>query len=960
MAQWNPTIAMKTAKEMLDTDRKENAIQVLIDCLSGKKNKNQWLPILEEVATLLLDTCLKTQNHKAVKDGLHQYRTICFPSNTSSLEKVIYEFLVKGDTLVREAKESGANAKSPEDESIESKILRSVSGDAFEDRNERTHIQPYIKFLWESFRAILDLVRNKPKLELTYYNTAVKAMRFCVTYERKQEFKRIGEMLRLHFAQLITHGSANSAMISVSSIQASQNSLNCLYGARFEYLNCSVRLELWQEAFRTVEDINEVMLIIKQQPAPQRMANYFEKLAQLFWTSHNYVFHAYAWLRFYLISRDQNRSLSEEDLQRLASVVLVSALSVPVQHSNAEQSQNHQDFFELHLEKEKNSRLSALLGKSTTLRREQLLKEICHHDIPSKALPEVRNLFHLAETKFHPMELCNSLSDVFTFVQESSVLSRYAVLLKKACFTRQLQQLSKVFQTMKIDRIYQLAPVSCPHQVEKLIVRCANSGLVTARIDHRQKTLTFVNNSLESSNVKSNLFSVYDKLNSAVKLIQPEDAEARSEQKNEFFKIVPQMADHEYKENLYRSDAIEDEREKKETIEKLKARLVELRAELDSLNNPSPDKTEENKEKTITAAQKEKIKARNQAEEKKAALQKKLGRLIVKLDYLERARREEEAPLLQREFEESTTKDREIYEERTQRYLSKQEEEHKKDLEQKKRLSKMKSEAEKLQSELLEEKKKAYEEQLAEIQKHNETIRAKIAEEKEKLRQQLIEEEKERRAREEERRLAEEQRRKEEEERRKQEAGKGGSWADQDESPPSSPVQSRTNPWGAAKSGGPSSGWPRQTSERPGRPAGRDSTWGSRESRDTERDSGAYRAPVRDRDSRAPSSRWEKDSNPSTGRDSGAYRAPVRDRDTRPSNRWGKDSNPSSGRDSNPSSGAYRPPGRDSGRDSERRDSGSRYGSKDTGRDSRWGSNRTSSRDQPSSSGNAHADKWRK
>merc|ERR1712137_1324951 len=157
---------------MLETDRKDSAIQVLNDCLSGKKNKNQWQPILEEVITLLLETSIKSQNYKAVKDGLHQYRTICFPSNTSSLEKVIYEFLVKGDTCVREAKEAGPNTQA-DDESIESKILRSVSGDAFEERSDRAHIQPYIKFLWESFRAILDLVRNKPKLELTYFNTAV-------------------------------------------------------------------------------------------------------------------------------------------------------------------------------------------------------------------------------------------------------------------------------------------------------------------------------------------------------------------------------------------------------------------------------------------------------------------------------------------------------------------------------------------------------------------------------------------------------------------------------------------------------------------------------------------------------------------------------------------------------------------------------------------------------------------
>jgi len=773
MTQWNPTIALKTANEMLEIDRKENAIQVLNECLSGKKNKNQWQPILEEVISLLLDTCLKSQNYKAVKDGLHQYRTICFPTNSASLDKVIHEFLIKADNLVRETKESlgPKNANNTDEESIESKILRSVTGDNYEDRNERTQLQPYIKFMWESFRAILDLIRNRTKLELAYFKTATKAMRFCVAYERKQEFKRIGEMLRSHFQQLITHTGDNAAVITVNSVQASPNSLHSLYGARFEYLNCSIQLELWQEAFRTVEDINEIMKEIKRQPSPQRMAVYFEKLAQLFWTSHNYVFHAYAWLRFYLLSRDQNKNLSELDLQRLASIVLVSALSVPVEVSTSDQSRNHQDFFELHLEREKNSRLSALLGKSSALHREQLLNEIRLHDIPSKAVPELRDLYHLAEVKFHPMELCNSLSPIFKFVEDTPKLARYSVLLKKACFTLQLQQLSRVFQTMKIDRIYQLAPVSCPHQVEKLIVKCVNSGLISARINHRQQTLTFLNTTLESSNIKTTLFSVHEKLHSAVKLIQPEVQETTNRAKQEFFAIVPDRADEEYRENRERFETIEGEKEKSEKMEKLKARLAEAKLQLENLNAPRSEANNNQPKEDVeqTAEEKEKAKALTQAEEKRIAFEKKLQRLTIKNDYLERARREEEAPLLQKAFEQSSQRDRKLYEEQTKALLEKKSQEHQKDLEQKQRFAKMKDQATRLKNDLLAGKKEAYERKMAEVKQHNESILKQLAAEKEKIREQKIQEERARKERIEKKRLAEQQRRQEDEARRQRE-----------------------------------------------------------------------------------------------------------------------------------------------------------------------------------------------
>lgn len=774
---------------MLDIDRKDNAIQVLNECLSGKKNKNQWQPILEEVIVLLLETCIKSQNHKAVKDGLHQYRTICFPSNSNSLEKVIYTFLQNADKLVKDAKETGSSSTlTGTDESTESKILRSISGDNFEDRNERNHLQPYIKFLWESFRAILDLVRNKPKLELTYYNTAVHAMRFCVQYERKQEFKRIGEMLRMHFQQLITHGETNNTMISITTIQNSANSLNCLYGARFEYLNCSVRLELWQEAFRTVEDINEIMMAIKRQPAPQRMANYYEKLAQLFWTSHSYVFHAYAWLRFYLISRDQNKSLSGDDLQKLASVVLISALSVPVELSTSEQSKNHQDFFELHLEKEKNSRLSALLGRSSTLSREQLLKEIEHHDIPSNSVPELRDLFYLLENKYHPLDLCKSLSNHFQFVNENNALSRYSTLLKKAAFTRQLQQLSRVFKTMKMDTIYHLAPVSDPHQVEKLIVRCSKSNIISVRLNHQAKMLTFVNNSLESTNIKSNLFTVYEKLNHASNLIQPNVQEERKQKKLDFINNqVSKLSEKENRLNQQRSDYIEDEKEKKETIDKLKNRLQELKQQLAQLDSSSSSSTSaasgasNNQQQRqlqsssssatnepadeVSKEEKKRLKAIKQAKEKREKLSMKFASLVARVNYLERARREEEQALLENQFKESAVKHRELHELKSVKYLEQKKQEHQKDLEEKHRLSKMNSEATKLQDDLLSVKREEYAKKLAEVQAHNNAILQKIQLEKEKLREQKVKEEIERRKKKEE----EEKRRQEEELRRKKE-----------------------------------------------------------------------------------------------------------------------------------------------------------------------------------------------
>ena len=58
-------------------------------------------------------------------------------------------------------------------------------------------------------------------------------------------------------------------------------------------------LELWAEAFRSVEDIQQLILMAKRQPKQQMMATYYARLTQIFAVSENHTYHAYAWLKLF-------------------------------------------------------------------------------------------------------------------------------------------------------------------------------------------------------------------------------------------------------------------------------------------------------------------------------------------------------------------------------------------------------------------------------------------------------------------------------------------------------------------------------------------------------------------------------------------------------------------------------------------------------------------------------------
>ena len=51
-------------------------------------------------------------------------------------------------------------------------LLKAVTGEQTQDRTDRKMLTPWVKYLWESYRQVLDLLRNNCRVEKLYHLVA--------------------------------------------------------------------------------------------------------------------------------------------------------------------------------------------------------------------------------------------------------------------------------------------------------------------------------------------------------------------------------------------------------------------------------------------------------------------------------------------------------------------------------------------------------------------------------------------------------------------------------------------------------------------------------------------------------------------------------------------------------------------------------------------------------------------
>lgn len=449
-------------------------------------------------------------------------------SLTSRFQLVLKKFIELAEQKVQEAQEKADQVQSSienaaatstnlniEDleatETPETILLATVSGEQSKDRTDRAIVTPWLKFLWETYRTVLEILKNNARLEVMYQSTAHQAFDFCLKYTRKTEFRRLCELLRNHVQNAAKYSSQMHA-INLNEPDTLQRHLD----TRFRQLNVADELELWQEAFRSVEDIHMLLTLSKRPAKNIMMANYYEKLTKIFLVSDNFLFHAAAYNKYYNLLRQSsanmaagqgtkrdNPAVSEESLTKAASFVLLSALAIPV-ISTSRSRGALVDVDEAR--KNKNQRLTNLLSMQVAPTRAGLFKDALSKGLLKRVRPEIRDLYNILEVDFHPLSICKKISPILAKIGADPEMEKYILPLQQVILTRLFQQLSQVYESVDLKFVTKLAQFPAPFEVspasiEKFIMNGCKKGDLAIRLDHVSGILAFDSDVFSSTKV---------------------------------------------------------------------------------------------------------------------------------------------------------------------------------------------------------------------------------------------------------------------------------------------------------------------------------------------------------------------------------------------------------------------------------------------------------------------------
>jgi len=478
----NPEAVLKKATGTVKLGDKEDAWNIISEYLASR-NKKGWRAAVNEMMSLFVDLCVELR--KSPKDGFIQYRHHCSQLHLDSLEQNLRELIEKATTRGNEEHDE---------------LLEQFEGQDLQDpevRKKYTKAQfqlPSLKFQWTTYRVVLDVLRNNQKLDPLYQETVRGAIRYCTTYNRTSEYRKLCDVCRKHLRWIFDHQTPGKNFVEIGT----QNMLSIYLNTRFLLLENATKLQLWQEAYRLITDIYELRQKSTIPLEPSLEKNYYNKLAQIFIGSNNVVLHAYAVIRYFVLLRDEwerqesglqvrrkkdEEPLTEDQIKKIAMKCILATCATPpprcLSDTIGPAMNSEDDKFRLMCDK---------LHFHSRPNQKNLCDQLEKEEI-SDGLPQVfSEIQKVMMSDNSPLTLCSEVMRVMNQIIEANEdLAVYMEPMKQACARKLIVSVSKMYKSIPMDRLLKMITFddwSRP-DVESLLLDLTRKKVIWCSMSHK-------------------------------------------------------------------------------------------------------------------------------------------------------------------------------------------------------------------------------------------------------------------------------------------------------------------------------------------------------------------------------------------------------------------------------------------------------------------------------------------
>jgi len=403
-----------------------------------------------------------------------------------------------------------------------------------------------MKFVWQSYKIMIELVKLSHKMLDLYQNLCEEAFNFMATNGRTKEAKKIFDIMsgQVKAAQKMENSPEEFEGIPNRIDLTRFDHVQKLLDLRYEIVEKALNFKFYAECYKSYEDIAYLMKRLDQaakeiRPIPNMgryEQRYYVNLSEIVWTAGLSLHHCVALYREYNILDMKRKNLPIETRRELISKLIMSILATsPYAGSQLSPIQLQKSFrytlggetvlSDFDVEAHYNKKMTELFMVSAIPSRDVIIKDIHRRNLMLFATPEIYKLFELLEGEMHtPATFAKEASGILeAIVKTNPEYSRYAKNILQTMGARVIEKMGRYYKKARLEKVKLWLPAGISDSdCEKLIVECSNAGIISALIDNNSKVLIFHTDSLSNAANRLRLSEFAQGLKNTVNLIDIE------------------------------------------------------------------------------------------------------------------------------------------------------------------------------------------------------------------------------------------------------------------------------------------------------------------------------------------------------------------------------------------------------------------------------------------------------